>query len=108
MYAGIAELSGYRAEYIATPSTSNWHHIAIIYDNSTTTGDVSIYLNGSSQSTTISQNDKALNGNFDNQTVYALARGGSSLWSDAKLDDVRIYNRALSGSEITSVYSNPQ
>ena len=93
----------YRVEGIPAPSTGAWFHLAVVYDNSTTTGDVKIYLDGTEQGTTILTNDKSGSGNFANNTVYLGARAGSSLFLSGKIDDFRIYNRQLNSSEVSAV-----
>lgn len=97
--AMIHGTSGYRSEYITAPSTGSWTHVAVVYDNSTTTGDVGIYIGGSSQSTTIGTNTKASSADFiAGYYFYAGARGQTSLFMDGRLDDLRIYSGDQSAS----------
>ncbi len=41
-------------------------------------------------------------GNFANSTLYFMSRAGSSLFGAGSLDEVAIYNRALSAAEIAA------
>ncbi|HMH70028.1 MAG TPA: LamG-like jellyroll fold domain-containing protein, partial [Candidatus Saccharimonadales bacterium] len=73
-------------------STTAWWHITGTFDGS----NLRIYVNGTLVGT------KALSGNL-RATTGALRLGGNSVWGEyfkGLMDDVRIYNRALSASEI--------
>jgi len=78
-------------------TTDSWYHIVVIY----TVTDVYFYLN----------NNKFLRGSAaTGQTslnkfhIGANPLEGISEYSEADIDDVRIYNRALSDSEIQALY----
>jgi hypothetical protein len=80
----------------------NWYHLAATYDHSTQT--TKLYLNGQLDHTitgfsgTIQQN-----GNFLNIGRFG---GENRDYFNGKLDDIRIYNEALSDSQIKSLYSS--
>jgi hypothetical protein len=83
-------------------SAGNWYHLAATYDHSTQT--TKLYLNGQLDKTitgvsgTIQQNDNFLNiGRFG---------GEDRDYFNGKLDDIRIYNEALSDSQIKNLYSS--
>jgi hypothetical protein len=42
---------------------------------------------------------------FGNNPLYLFARGGSQAFSSGTMDDLRLYNRALSAAEISQIYS---
>src|SRR3989344_2921911 len=94
----------YRVENISRPSAGSWHHYAVIFDNSSSAGDIRVFVDGSEQSTTVRVNSKASSGNFGSYPLYLMSRGGSLLFGSGILDEVRVYDRALSDSEISSVY----
>lgn len=108
LFAAIHGATLYRAHKITAPSTGAWHHIAVVLDNSTVTGNVKIYLNGSLQSSTVTTNSKTGSGNFASYKVYAGARASASLFLDGRMDDLRIYNREVSAGDITSIYGDAQ
>lgn len=94
---------GWRAETIPRPSAGVWHHYAVIFDSGTANGDVTIYLDGQLQESQIVSNNfggPVGSEKMGNYTWYFMSRAGSSLFGDGYLDDVRIYNRPLSQSEI--------
>jgi len=90
------------ANYLTTDTrlnTGQWYHLAATYQN----GERIIYINGQpSKSDTLTgalyqkSGEKTLLGNTPNSTAYF----------NGTIDDVRIYNRALSAQEISDLYNN--
>ncbi|MDP2934112.1 MAG: LamG domain-containing protein, partial [bacterium] len=82
-------------------SLNSWHHLAFIFDGNTTV--TFIIDNGAPITKTVAQQP---------DTVLSSARIGSLLNSgyyyDGLIDDVRIYNRALSAAEIQNLYQAGQ
>jgi hypothetical protein len=83
----------------STIPVNAWTHLAATYDGTT----LRIYVNGSlKQSTNVPGTLVTSNG--------ALRIGGNSVWGEyfrGLIDEVRVYNRALSVSEIQSDMSTP-
>lgn len=82
------------AQGTTTLTASTWTHVAGTYDGTT----VRLFINGVQVAT------RAAGGAISTSTG-ALRIGGSSLWGEffrGRLDEIRIYNRALSAAEITS------
>lgn len=87
------------------PKLNQWAHLAVTYnyDGNVSNSKCKFYINGSlvdtKQTTTgLNQTNHNLRlGAFSNETFNRL---------DGKLDDVRIYNRALTQEEITYLYNN--
>jgi hypothetical protein len=77
-----------------TLDTDEWYHIAATWDGS----NVRVYVNGTLETTA------ARTGTIgtDTRTLYLGGRGGADLF-DGRLDDVRLYNRALSIEEIAAM-----
>ena len=78
----------------------NWYHIAITYDK--TTGKLLLYLNGSL--------DKTFSGYTKSMKVLTNNLGigagdDASRFSNAIIDEVRVYNRALTAEEIRYHYN---
>lgn len=109
VFHGFITSTGFREETSGLPSTSAWHHYAVVLDNSTNTGDVKTYLDASLQSETVNSNSKSANGNYAVFTFYVFARAGTSFFSNnATIDDLRIYSGELSAGDVTAVYNDPQ
>jgi hypothetical protein len=78
---------------------NTWSHLAATYDGSA----LRLYVNGTLAATT------AVTGNIPVSTGV-LRLGGNAVWGEwygGLLDDVRVYNRALSASEISTDMSTP-
>lgn len=87
------------ATYDQTWGTTNWYHIACVFNGSTVKG----YVNGSEVA---SANYSTLgNGNgLSNQTTLG-ASGNGFIYASAQFDEVGYWNRELSVSEISTLYN---
>jgi len=88
-------------------SDNRWHHVAVVYDQSTTgpfSGAMSIYIDG--QFDTGSAVGLDWSWAAGQQIELGLSHDTNS-WQayQGLLDDVRIYNRVLSGTEIASLHT---
>jgi len=99
-YVSSAALASYdgssvRTDTGTTLSTGQWYHGVLVIDSGTST---TFYVNNSLSSTvassTITYNDAALQIGFD----------GVGSYFDGYIDDVAIYNRILSSSEVGDLY----
>jgi hypothetical protein len=76
-----------------------WHHLVGVFTGT----QILIYKDGSAVGSPVSY---APAGNFLNTTVFNIAaRAGASFYT-GKIDEVRIYSRALSAAEITKLYQS--
>jgi hypothetical protein len=91
--SGIVYIGGeLKADGTAKLPLNTWTHLATTYDGST----LRLYVNGTQVSS------RAVTGSMPASTG-ALRIGGDSLWGEyfnGLIDEVRIYNRALSATEI--------
>jgi hypothetical protein len=80
-----------------TPVTLNaWHFVVL----ERASGVVSAYLDGVKEATTYSMAGTSL----ANGIVLWTGYDGAGDWYAGRIDDVRIYNRALSAGEIAQMY----
>jgi len=82
-----------------------WHHIVITYDGSSSANGLKIYIDGMEEITTVDED--SLSSTIQNSVSFKIAaRGGTSTSAHlgGKIDDVRIYGRALSAAEIEELY----
>jgi hypothetical protein len=83
-----------------------WQHICVSYDRSSTSNDPVFYVNGTTRTTT---EYGSPTGTADNESAEKMYLGNmlSDLNStfDGTLDDVRVYNRILSGEEVKDLYN---
>jgi Concanavalin A-like lectin/glucanases superfamily len=87
-----------------TPANSiaydSWHHIAVVYDSSSTLNNPDLYIDGVKQTLsriTSPRGTQTVNGG--NGEIGLIGRG----W-DGLIDELRIYSRTLSAAEIVSLY----
>jgi chitodextrinase len=83
----------------ALPATT-WSHLALTYDGAT----MRLYVNG------VQRSSKAVTGAMPNSSG-PLRIGGNSVWTSewfkGELDELRVYNRALSAAEIQADMTTP-
>lgn len=78
-------------------SSNEWIHIAQTANDTTGTA----YINGSEVDTI--STDTVVNGNTN--LIGGRGEGNSEQYVDGLIDDVRVYNRELTGTEITDIYN---
>lgn len=105
MMAALHGDVGYAVNCYAQPSSNQWHHLAVVYDKSQTGSNaISLYLDGTLQKP-VAQPYTATNTNsFDTNATYLFARGGIGQFAAGSIDDLRIYNQALSATQIQQIY----
>lgn len=95
--------------YIKTNTSSvslnNWQHIALTWDGSTNASGVHIYVNGTETSYYTQTNGVSLNPDASMNLLIGSNQYGNYSF-DGLMDEVRIYNRALSASEISDIYND--
>lgn len=81
----------------------NWHHVALTYDQSAG-GTVSVYVDG----TLSSSQANSSSWTWPSAEEIELGRSHDTYWQNFNglMDDVRIYNRILTATEVGSVYSS--
>jgi hypothetical protein len=87
----------------------NWHHCVLVYDSTlvNTISDLIVYVDGQIQSqVTCSALDPNCTINNTNSTDIVFGKTVSDVrYVDGKLDDIAIWNRALTQQEITELYN---
>ncbi len=90
--------------YFARPSAGTWHHYALVFDTTAPAAqEITPYVDGKAVPYE-KLNSGTGAGNFANSILSFMSRNGSSLFGKGSLDELAIYNRALSAGEITSHY----
>ena len=101
---GMAAKSGdsYSVNMVGTSNLSdnNWHHVVGIY-NRASGGTNYLYIDGIEENHT----DSIVDWSFNNQDVY-IGDSPDAWWEEwnGTIDEVRIYNRSLSGAEINKSF----
>jgi hypothetical protein len=109
IYGGVLELTGYNFATFTTAGTTNvadgsWHNVIVVLDNSA--GTFNVYLDGNSTAEITHTNTLGTNLTLDK--VFAedwnIGAQGGIRFFDGSIDQVRIFNTALSATQITSLY----
>lgn len=80
-------------------SASTWYHVAAVYDGT----DIRLYLNGSLDCTPVSYTSGIYNSTAD--FCVGIAADKTSHTINGLVDDVAVWNRALSASEVAALYN---
>ena len=80
-----------------TVSAGTWYHAVGVYDGST----MKLYINGASDATPVSYSS----GIHNNTAPFTIGcRNGNAQFFDGQIDEVAVFNRALTADEVTSIY----
>ena len=91
--------SGYnQVEGEANVQTTSWQHIAMVWESGTS---IKIYVDGNLQSLTYTNG--SLSGAISNVQKFMIGLGTKNRYWQGYMDDVRIYDRALSQAEIQTL-----
>jgi hypothetical protein len=86
----------YNAQSTTNFSTAAWHFLVGTYDGA----NLKLYVDGTLVATT------PIVGSMDTDTKNIhIGKKGTAEYFDGKVDEVRVYNRALSQSEVTNLYN---
>ncbi|MGB8768561.1 MAG: LamG-like jellyroll fold domain-containing protein, partial [Candidatus Korobacteraceae bacterium] len=97
---------GTTANCYSQPSSGVWHHLAVVFDKSQTGGgEVAFYVDGVLQPPNWSVSAATNTNNFGNNPIYLFSRGGTAQFSSGTVDDLRVYNRALTAAQIQRLYN---
>jgi hypothetical protein len=105
--AGVHGDAGYSINCYSQPSSGAWHHLAVVYDKSQAgNSEVTLYIDGLLQAPTQNLYTANNTNNFGSNPLYLFSRSGTQEFNAGLIDDLRLYNRALSASEIQQVYQS--
>jgi hypothetical protein len=98
--------AGYSVNCYSQPTSGVWHHLAAVFDKSQAGAkQTALYIDGILQTPTRNMNTSANTNNFGNNPIYLFSRAGTQYFTAAMVDDLRLYNRALSAAEIQQIYN---
>ena len=99
------DLSSISASGVIT--TNSWNHYVVTWDGSNTAANVRMYKNGVEVSYATQTNGGSATPQSDSARNIKFAResGTGSTFFNVNMDDVRVYNRALTQAEIIELYA---
>lgn len=83
-----------------------WFHVVAIYDNGSTANDAAFFINGASSASSELTAPVGTNTSDAANDLWMGDRVGTDRAFDGRMEDVRIYNRALSAAEIETIYAS--
>lgn len=88
------------------PATTNWQHVAIVWDATVapTVVNQKIYVAGVSQ--TLTNETDALTANFANTSNFYFGQRSDGLGFAGKVDEPTFWNLALSAGQVQAIYNN--
>ena len=87
-------------------SAKQWQHVAVAWDGSTTATNVHIYVNGVETSyATQTNGDSLVSDASSNLLIGGRTAANCTTVFDGLIDEVRLYNRVMSQSEIKQLYN---
>lgn len=101
---GTAGAANYASSYVdGSITNTNWHHIVATYDG---TQSGKIYIDGVNNVTSPGSCKNIIGAIRDSTNNFVIGSlEGGILPVNGSLDDVRIYNRALSAGEVLDLYN---
>ena len=91
-----------RKELTSAISTSTWYHVVVTYDGSADVSGVKIYLNATEPASSNTYNACS----STSLTSVSTIIGGTNAFFNGILDEVGIWNRELTSTEVTELYNS--
>lgn len=90
----------------ASYNDGTWRHFALTYNGGGGAGGIVFYVNGNSVHSATPAHTSLYNTSFDFRIGSAIGSTGTNFTFDGNLDEVGIFNAALSASEISEIYNS--
>jgi PKD repeat protein len=102
---GIGSGTARNTVYFERPSEGQWHYYALVMNTSAeAASQITPYVDGKAVPYDKTQSGTGA-GTFANSALYFMSRAGSALFGNGSLDEVAIYNRALSAATVDDHFS---
>ena len=104
-----AYLQSGAADFLQVRGSTNvkdgaWHHVAAVYRGTSVCSGFSLYVDGATENQSCI--DETVSATIQNAVALRLGtRDGNGVPFNGNIDDARIYNRALSASEVKQLYN---
>jgi Concanavalin A-like lectin/glucanases superfamily/PKD domain len=103
---GIGRTGGRNNVYFERPSAGQWHHYAFVFDTTAPAAtQITPYVDGAAVAY-IKRDSGTTAGAFANSVLNLMSRGGTSLFGAGDLDEVAVFDRALSANAVAEQFSS--
>lgn len=83
-----------------------WQHWVVTYDGTGVASGLKVYLDSTYLTPRVMNNDTiTVSDSIQNSVTAKIGNNGSNGYSNAKVDEFRVYNRVLSASEVSELYN---
>jgi len=101
----IGESESRNNAYFARPSAGAWHHYAFVFDTTAAAAQQIIpYVDGKAVAFSKGASGTGA-GPFANAAIYLMSRAGGNLFGAGTLDEVAIYDQALTAAQIAGHFA---
>ncbi|NLD46665.1 MAG: hypothetical protein GX660_05630, partial [Clostridiaceae bacterium] len=98
---------GYSEWFSSTKlNNGNWYHVVVVFDKSLPVNETKIYINGKLDGVPSEIHNSDNTNNFGNRDIYIGSRATDTEFLNGSLDEVMLFNRALSETEILALYNS--
>jgi Concanavalin A-like lectin/glucanases superfamily/Abnormal spindle-like microcephaly-assoc'd, ASPM-SPD-2-Hydin len=105
--AAVHGNAGYTAVCYNQPTSNVWHHFAVVYDKSKSgISEVTLYIDGVLQTPFRILSAVNNTNNFGKSNTYLFARGGTNQYDSGELDNLTLYNTALTATQVHQIYQS--
>jgi hypothetical protein len=94
----------YKIESVSTFTATGWHHFTLVWDDASS-ANTKLYIDGTSEAATTTGTFANVNSLANALTFRIGAESDNGNPFDGKIDEVRVYNRALSSTEVSALYN---
>ena len=100
IYAFMRGNVGFVGYCYPQPTSGVWHHLVAIFDKSQpAAGEVVLFVDGVQQTPTQMAGAADNTNSFGAHSLYLLSRGGTNEFNSGSVDEITIFDRALSAAE---------
>ena len=85
-----------------TTLNAGWHHFVAVLDGGST---LKLYIDGVEVASTAASGAISYSGQGSNTRLASHGNGGTTLDLTGRIDDVRVFNRAMKATEVSALYN---
>jgi hypothetical protein len=101
---GVRGDVGYSMRCYTQPTSGDWHHFVVVLDKSLgADGEIAFYLDGAGQTAAAVASIADNTNTFVPAPLYLFSRGGTMELNAGTVDELKIFDRALTPAEIASL-----
>lgn len=104
---GNAPFHALDARFYPKKNDLMWHHLVMVFDGSNDVNGFSVFEDGRALTLEINRNEAYASCISSTPLLIGARASGSGQYLGGNIENVRIFNRALSAAEVLALYRNP-